>query len=143
MKLMIAVLALCLCVPVLGMAQEQHEKTETKTSVKQKQSHSGNKNTRTQKTTTKRSGNTTEQTRPQTISHQEYGAHFGEQHSFHVTVNDYQNRRFSYGGYNFGFVGEWPGYWQYTDDVYVCLLGDVYYLCNAEYPGVTVELAIQ
>lgn len=140
MKLMIAVLALCLCVPVLGMAQEQHEKTETKTSVKQKQSHSGNKNTRTQKTTTKRSGNTEHQT---TISHQEYGAHFGEQHSFHVTVNDYQNRRFSYGGYNFGFVGEWPGYWQYTDDVYVCLLGDVYYLCNAEYPGVTVELAIQ
>jgi hypothetical protein len=77
------------------------------------------------------------------IPDDKFKAHFGESHHFHVNESDYRNHRFQYGGYNFGFVGVWPSDWLYTQDVYVCELGDVYYLCNPMYPGVTVELEIQ
>ncbi len=76
------------------------------------------------------------------IPEDRYRAHFGEQHRFRVTQSDYSNRRFQYGGYWFGFQGEWPSNWLYTQDVYVIEIDGVYYLCNANYPGVNIMLSV-
>jgi hypothetical protein len=71
-----------------------------------------------------------------------YKANFGQQHRFHVSQGDYNNRRFQYGGYSFGFVGAWPSNWLYTQDVYVIDIDGVYYLCNPSYPGVNIALDV-
>jgi hypothetical protein len=71
-----------------------------------------------------------------------YKANFGTDHRFRVSRGDYSNHRFQYGGYWFGFVGGWPNNWLYTQDVYVVEINGVYYLCNASYPGVNVELSV-
>jgi hypothetical protein len=72
-----------------------------------------------------------------------YKANFGREHTFRVNQGDYNNHRFQYGGYWFGFAGAWPNNWLYTQDVYVVDIGGVYYLCNPMYPGVNVELIVQ
>jgi len=71
-----------------------------------------------------------------------FRANFGQEHRFHVNQADYSNRRFQYGGYWFGFVGVWPGNWLYTQDVFVVEIDGVYYLCNANYPGVNIALSV-
>jgi hypothetical protein len=71
-----------------------------------------------------------------------YKANFGREHTFHVSQGDYENRRFQYGGYSFGFVGAWPTNWLYTQDVYVIEIDGVYYLCNPMYPGVNIALNV-
>ena len=71
-----------------------------------------------------------------------YKANFGQEHRFRVTQGDYGNRRFQYGGYWFGFVGEWPSNWLYTQDVFVVEINGVYYLCNPMYPGVNIALSV-
>jgi hypothetical protein len=70
-----------------------------------------------------------------------YRANFGQEHRFHVNQADYNNRRFQYGGYSFGFVGTWPSNWRYTEDVFVEEIDGAYYLCNASYPGVNIQLS--
>ena len=76
------------------------------------------------------------------IPDDKYKANFGQGHTFRVNQGDYNNHRFQYGGYSFGFVGAWPGNWLYTQNVYVIDIDGVYYLCNPMYPGVNVELAV-
>jgi hypothetical protein len=71
-----------------------------------------------------------------------YKANFGQQHTFHVSQGDYNNHRFQYGGYWFGFAGVWPSNWLYTQDVYVIDIDGVYYLCNPAYPGVNIALDV-
>jgi hypothetical protein len=71
-----------------------------------------------------------------------YKANFGRAHTFRVSQGDYQNHRFQYGGYWFGFGSPWPSNWLYTQDVYVVEIGGVYYLCNPAYPGVNVTLNV-
>ena len=71
-----------------------------------------------------------------------YKANFGQDHRFRVTQSDYSNRRFQYGGYWFGFEGMWPSNWLYTQDVFVVEIDGVYYLCNANYPGVNIMLSV-
>ncbi len=71
-----------------------------------------------------------------------YKANFGQGHTFRVNQGDYNSRRFQYGGYSFGFVGEWPSNWLYTQNVYVIDIDGVYYLCNPMYPGVNIELNV-
>jgi hypothetical protein len=71
-----------------------------------------------------------------------YKANFGQQHTFRVSQGDYNNHRFQYGGYWFGFAAPWPSNWLYTQDVYVVEINGVYYLCNPAYPGVNVELNV-
>jgi len=70
-----------------------------------------------------------------------FKANFGEQHSFRVSQSDYNNHRFQYGGYSFGFVDPWPSNWLYTQNVYVIEIDGVYYLCNASFPGVNLVLS--
>ncbi len=71
-----------------------------------------------------------------------YKANFGSGHTFHVNQSDYNNHSFQYGGYSFGFVGEWPSNWLYTQNVYVIDIDGVYYLCNPVYPGVNIALSV-
>ena len=71
-----------------------------------------------------------------------YKANFGQEHRFRVSQADYSSRRFEYGGYRFGFEGAWPSNWLYTQDVFVVEIGGVYYLCNANYPGVNIALSV-
>jgi len=72
-----------------------------------------------------------------------YKANFGREHTFRVNQGDFNNHRFQYGGYWFGFAAPWPNNWLYTQDVFVVDIGGVYYLCNPMYPGVNVELIVQ
>ena len=76
------------------------------------------------------------------IPEDRYKANFGQEHRFRVNQADYASRRFQYGGYWFGFVGVWPSNWLYTQDVYVVDINGVYYLCNANYPGVNIALIV-
>ena len=76
------------------------------------------------------------------IPEDRYRANFGQEHRFRVSQGDYNNRRFQYGGYWFGFEGAWPSNWLYTQDVYVVEINGVYYLCNPMYPGVNVALIV-
>jgi hypothetical protein len=69
-----------------------------------------------------------------------FQANFGRQHTFHVSQADYSNHRFQYGGYWFGFADPWPSNWLYTQDLFVVDINGVYYLCNANYPGVNIAL---
>ncbi|HEY1659829.1 MAG TPA: hypothetical protein VGG14_15865 [Candidatus Sulfotelmatobacter sp.] len=71
-----------------------------------------------------------------------FKANFGREHSFRVSEGDYRNHRFQYGGYWFGFASVWPSNWLYTQDVYVIEIDGVYYLCNANYPGVNLTLSL-
>jgi hypothetical protein len=71
-----------------------------------------------------------------------FKANFGREHSFRVSEGDYRNHRFQYGGYWFGFTSVWPSNWLYTQDVYVVEINGVYYLCNANYPGVNLTLSV-
>jgi len=71
-----------------------------------------------------------------------FKANFGREHSFRVSEGDYRNHRFQYGGYWFGFASAWPSNWLYTQDVYVVEINGVYYLCNANYPGVNLTLSV-
>jgi hypothetical protein len=71
-----------------------------------------------------------------------YKANFGSEHTFRVTQGDYNNHRFQYEGYSFGFVGAWPSNWLYTQNVYVIDIDGVYYLCNPAYPGVNIALSV-
>lgn len=70
-----------------------------------------------------------------------FKANFGEQHRFRVSHADYDNHRFQYGGYWFGFVDPWPSNWLYTQDVFVVEINGVYYLCNPMYPGINIALS--
>jgi hypothetical protein len=71
-----------------------------------------------------------------------YKANFGREHTFRVSQGDFNNHRFQYGGYWFGFAAPWPSNWLYTQNVFVVDIGGVYYLCNPTYPGVNVALSI-
>jgi hypothetical protein len=77
------------------------------------------------------------------IPNDRFKASFGQEHRFRVSRGDYdRDRHFQYGGYSFGFVDPWPSNWLYTQDVYVVEINGVYYLCNAQYPGVNITLSI-
>jgi flagellar motor protein MotB len=80
-------------------------------------------------------------TRGGRIPDDRFRANFGEQHRFRVSHADYDNHRFQYGGYWFGFVDPWPSNWLYTEDVFVVEIDGVYYLCNAMYPGINIALS--
>ena len=77
------------------------------------------------------------------IPEDRYRANFGREHRFRVSEGDYRrDRRFQYGGYWFAFAQPWPSSWLYTQEVYVVEIDGVYYLCNAEYPGVNITLNV-
>jgi hypothetical protein len=78
------------------------------------------------------------------IPDEHFRAHFGHDHHFavrHVTVVNGE-RRFAYGGYNFGFAEPWPAGWAYSDDCYIDFVDGGYYLFNLRHPGIRIALTI-
>jgi len=73
-----------------------------------------------------------------------FQANFGQGHNFRMgnphMVGGYS--RFSYGGFNFGFVEPWPVGWYYTDDVYIDYVDGGYFLFDPYYPGARVEISV-
>ncbi len=128
-------------------AQQQNKNTKQE----EKNTQQQQKNTRQEEKTAQQQH--TQQARPQQqqqragnngggrIPADRFKAHFGREHSFRVSQGDYNNRRFQYGGYSFGFVDPWPSNWLYTQNVYVIEIDGVYYLCNASFPGVNLVLS--
>jgi len=76
------------------------------------------------------------------ISEAHYSASFGSGHHFHVNQGDYNNHRFNYGGYSFGFIEAWPAGWYYTDDVYVVYDSGGYYMYDVVHPGIRISVSI-
>jgi hypothetical protein len=76
------------------------------------------------------------------ISEAHYSASFGSGHHFHVNQGDYNNHRFAYGGYSFGFIDPWPVGWYYTDDVYVVYEDGGYYMYDVVHPGIHISVNI-
>jgi hypothetical protein len=76
------------------------------------------------------------------ISDAHYSASFGSGHSFHVNQGDYNNHRFNYGGYSFGFIDAWPVGWYYTDNVYVVYDDGAYYMYDVVHPGIRISVNI-
>jgi glucan-binding YG repeat protein len=76
------------------------------------------------------------------ISDAHYQASFGSGHNFHVSQGEFNNHRFSYGGYSFGFIDPWPVGWFYTDNVYVVYDDGGYYMCDAVHPGIRLSINI-
>jgi hypothetical protein len=74
------------------------------------------------------------------IPEERFRASFGEEHHFRVARRS--DRRFEYSGYSFEYVDAWPSDWSYDDDVYIVLIGDDYYLVDANHPGVRIRLII-
>jgi hypothetical protein len=149
-------LSLILVAPVY--AQEQHDqedqKDQTTKPAQDEKKAQPDKNAKPeeksaqQESTSKQEEKTTQQQHAQPTKHaggipaDRYKANFGREHTFRVSQGDYNNHRFQYGGYWFGFAAPWPGNWLYTQNVFVVDIGGVYYLCNPTYPGVNVELSI-
>jgi hypothetical protein len=166
-----AVLSLTLGVVGQAFAQEQHEQEEQKdkpaakeTEKKAQPAKPAEKNAQPEKNAKPEENNTRSEeknARPEAKPAQEqqaqgkpaaqgqrgripddrFKANFGQGHTFRVSQGDYNNHRFQYGGYSFGFVGMWPSNWLYTQNVFVIEIDGVYYLCNASYPGVNIELS--
>lgn len=76
------------------------------------------------------------------ISDAHYASSFGSGHRFHVNRGEYTSRRFTYGGYSFGFVDPWPVAWGYSDDVYVVYTDGGYYMYDYVHPGVRISINI-
>ena len=157
-----AVLSLTLGASSAAYAQEQHEQQEEqkdqpadkkaqpeKPAKPEEKSAQEERNTKPEEKNAKQEQQRAPEAKPEKQEHasagripdDRYKANFGQGHTFRVSQGDYNNHRFQYGGYSFGFVGVWPSNWLYTQNVYVIEIDGVYYLCNASYPGVNLELS--
>ena len=132
-------------------AQEKEKKAQPEKPAKQEEkSAQEDKNAKPEEKNAKQEQQRTPEAKPETpaqraggnrIPDDRYKANFGQGHTFRVSQGDYNNHRFQYGGYSFGFVGVWPSNWLYTQNVYVVDIDGVYYLCNPMYPGVNIALS--
>jgi hypothetical protein len=158
-----AVLSLTLGASSAAYAQEQHEQQEEqkdqpadkkaqpeKPAKPEEKSAQEERNTKPEEKNAKQEQQRAPEAKPEKQEHasagripdDRYKANFGQGHTFRVSQGDYNNHRFQYGGYSFGFVGVWPSNWLYTQNVYVIDIDGVYYLCNPMYPGVNIALSV-
>ncbi|MFZ0360023.1 MAG: hypothetical protein WAL58_06260 [Terriglobales bacterium] len=119
---------------------EDNAKQEEKSKPEEKNAKQENNNAKPAEKNAKQ-GQQTAGNRGGQIPADKFKAHFGQSHTFRVSQSDYNNHRFQYGGYSFGFEQPWPSNWLYTQNVYVIEIDGVYYLCNASFPGVNLELS--
>ena len=123
-------------------AQEQHAQPAKQEDRNAQQQHAQPESAKPEERNAQQQHAQPAQNRGGRIPDDRYRANFGTDHRFRVSRGDYDNHRFQYGGYSFGFIGGWPSNWLYTQDVYVVDINGVYYLCNPAYPGVNVELSV-
>ena len=122
--------------------QDKNSKPEEKNAQQQDKNSKPEEKNAEQRTSEAKPGKQEQSAGGNRIPDDRFKANFGREHSFRVSQGDYNNHRFEYGGYSFGFVGAWPSNWLYTQDVFVVDIGGVYYLCNPMYPGVNIALSV-
>ena len=79
------------------------------------------------------------------IPDDQFRAHFGRQHSFHIRREEVVNTSrpvVVYGGYSFALVEPWPVDWGFDDNVYIDFVDDGYYLFDRFHPGVRIAVFI-
>jgi hypothetical protein len=123
--------------------QEEKKAQEPKSTKPEEKTAEQNKDTKQEEKNIQheQQGKAGQQTQHGRIPEDRFRANFGREHTFRVTQIDYQNRRFQYGGYAFGFIDPWPANWLYTQNVFVVEIDGMYYLCNPVYPGVYLALS--
>ncbi len=79
------------------------------------------------------------------IPDDQFRAHFGRQHTFHVQRTQIVNVSqpvIVYGGYSFQLVETWPAEWSYDDDCYIDYVDDQYYLFDVLHPGIRIAVIV-
>lgn len=81
----------------------------------------------------------------QRIPEDQFRAHFGREHHFHVDRTRVVNQSqpvVVYEGYSFQLVDPWPAEWSYDDDCYIDYVDDGYYLFDVAHPGIRIAVVI-
>lgn len=79
------------------------------------------------------------------ISDDQFRAHFGREHTFHVRREQVVNVSqpvVVYGGYSFELVDAWPSDWSYDDDCYVDYIDGEYFLFDIRHPGIRIAVFV-
>lgn len=79
------------------------------------------------------------------IPDDQFRAHFGRQHTFHVQraqVVNVSQPVIVYGGYSFQLVEAWPADWGFDDDCYVDYVDGEYFLFDALHPGMRIAVFV-
>lgn len=79
------------------------------------------------------------------IPDDQFRAHFGRQHTFHVQRTEVVNVSqpvVVYGGYSFQLVDAWPSDWGFDDDCYVDYIDGEYFLFDVMHPGVRIAVFV-
>jgi hypothetical protein len=77
------------------------------------------------------------------IPDDQFRAHFGREHHFHVQRNEVINVAqpvVNYGGYSFELEQAWPSDWSYDDDCYIDYIDGQYYLIDLLHPGIRIAV---
>jgi hypothetical protein len=75
----------------------------------------------------------------------QFRAHFGREHRFHVDrqrIVNVSQPVVVYGGYSFQLVDAWPSDWSYDDDCYIDDVDGEYFLFDALHPGIRIAVFI-
>jgi hypothetical protein len=73
----------------------------------------------------------------------QFRAHFGREHRFHVDrqrIVNVSQPVVVYGGYSFQLVDAWPSDWSYDDDCYIDDVNGEYFLFDALHPGIRIAV---
>ena len=73
----------------------------------------------------------------------QFRAHFGPEHRFHVDrqrIVNVSQPVVVYGGYSFQLVDAWPADWSYDDDCYIDDVDGEYFLFDVFHPGVRIAV---
>ena len=85
-----------------------------------------------------------EQAQRARIPDDKFRAHFGREHTFHISHPQIVGGQphFQYSGYSFVIAQARPAGWGYNDDVYIVDVDGAYYLVDLAHPGVQLALTV-
>jgi hypothetical protein len=79
------------------------------------------------------------------IPDNDFRAHFGRQHTFHVQRSQVINVSqpiIVFSGYSFELVDPWPAEWSFDDDCYIDEIDNNYFLFDEMHPGMQIAVFI-
>ena len=79
------------------------------------------------------------------IPDDQFRAHFGKQHTFHVQRTHILNVSqpvIVFGGYSFELIEAWPADWGFDDDCYIDFIDDEYFLFDVLHAGVRIAVIV-
>ena len=126
--------------PEATRPQEQQQRNDNR---EQQQRPMDNNNRAVQGNDRDRNQNTGN--RGRRIPDDQFRAHFGNQHRFHVQREQIVNVAqpvVVYGGYSFQLVDAWPSDWSYDDDCYIDYIDGQYFLFDVMHPGIRIAVFV-